>query len=317
MRKERTTPRRRYAPWIGLGAVLCAVGVATARAEETIEHLPPPPEQGGQRPWRDATPPPPATFSEEPISYPGVLLPKQALDVVALRAGRVRRVLVDVGDRVRENDVLATIDADSIDAEIQMAEAVLRSASVEREQAVAARAHSEERTRRYAALFAEGLASGEELAEGRHLLRAAEFTVAAAEAQAAERMVRLTQLRRAREETVIRAPFGGAVSACYTGAGAYATAATKIARLVSSDDTFVRFAVPFLSANALALGRRVRVRVSAETPALDAIIRRVSPELDSPGGAIVAEAHFGSNVRPPPGVPLGSMVRVSLDPAPP
>lgn len=113
------------------------------------------------------------------VSATGTITPKRQEDLAFTSSGQVTRVAVDVGDKVRKGDLLATIDTTSLEAQRDAAEA----------QVTAAEAQAAE----------DGDASATEQAANQASLASAEADLDAAED--------------ALEAATIRAPFRGTVSA--------------------------------------------------------------------------------------------------------
>lgn len=199
---------------------------------------------------------------------------------VATRAsGTLTRVAVDVGDRVRRGQVVATLDDADVRARIGAAEAAT---------ALAERTHG-----RVERLQADGAASQQELDEALARLQAARAQLEEARAQAA--YVQVT------------APFDGVVTARHADPGDLAVpgrpvltiasegAVTIVAELPSSDRAAVTTGAVFGVIDAR--GHRTEVTVTRVVPTLDAATGRFRVELAPAGDVGDAGLTPGETVR--------------------
>src|SRR5690606_31970442 len=95
-------------------------------------------------------------------------------------AGRVRRLDVHVGDRVRAGQVLGEMDPVDLDDRVRAGEAAYKRAAALVRETEARQAHANAQLRRYAQLYAAEVASGETLATKRQELQIADAALAAA-----------------------------------------------------------------------------------------------------------------------------------------
>ncbi|HXV80950.1 MAG TPA: biotin/lipoyl-binding protein, partial [Candidatus Binatia bacterium] len=63
---------------------------------------------------------------EEKISAVGSLMARRSVDVAPKISGRVDRVLVEVGDQVKDGQLIAEVDARALEEELREAEAALK-----------------------------------------------------------------------------------------------------------------------------------------------------------------------------------------------
>jgi len=249
-----------------------------------------------------------ALVTPNALSWIGVVLPLEAVDVGARTGGNLEEVFVRAGDEVTEGTLLAKIEAQDILQNVKIAEAELHvaEAEMEHQQAKALRAASEfERRSTTADLWSE-----EELVSSELDARATEAEARAAAAEVEKAAAAIGQLQHSLGYLEIRAPFAGHVSIRYLDAGAVVNSGAPIARVVSGSARLVRFAVLPEEIPQLDLGAEVEVADTQGAVIGRAIVRHISPEIDLSSQRIFVEALLDASslVREPRGG-LGVEVR--------
>lgn len=182
--------------------------------------------------------------AQETRKITGSLRAVSRAEVAAREAGAVAEVLVDEGQAVKQNDVLATLDARRIDAELAEAKARVTAAEsvVRQREAEAKRAVTDfERKQK---LFETGAVSeGEFLdAERAKAVAIAASATASNELTAVSSAVDLMDVRR--DDLNIRAPFAGRIISRHVEAGEWLTAGSPVVTLTSSGDVEAWLNVP-------------------------------------------------------------------------
>jgi RND family efflux transporter MFP subunit len=136
--------------------------------------------------------------SNPTVILPGTLQPMLTTAVYARTPGFIRRILVDIGSRVRAGDLLALIDAPDLDQQVAQARGVVAQARASLQLAAAEFA-------RWRALSAVGAVTADELDQ-----KAAAFNVATATLNAAEADLR--RLIHLQEYERVVAPFTGVIT---------------------------------------------------------------------------------------------------------
>ncbi|MBT0780121.1 efflux RND transporter periplasmic adaptor subunit [Paracoccus versutus] len=154
-------------------------------------------------------------------SIPGVIAARIEVALGFQTLGRVTARNVDVGDVVRQGDVLATLNPDDLQGDVRAAQAAVEAAQVELRTAQA----TAERTR---SLASRNVASTAQLEQAERALAAAQ----AAEQQAQSELI---QARDAEGFAEMRAPFAGVISAVFVNAGAVVSAGEPVLRLSTQD----------------------------------------------------------------------------------
>lgn len=155
-------------------------------------------------------------------SVPGVIKARTEVSLAFQTLGRLTRRLVDVGDVVRADDLLATLDPEDLQDQVRAARASAEAASVQHETALAA-------ARRTRALAARNVATTAQLEQAEQALAAA----IAADQQAQSELIRA---RDAESYSVLRAPFDGVITSVEATPGAIVASGDPILQLSAQDD---------------------------------------------------------------------------------
>jgi RND family efflux transporter MFP subunit len=282
------------------GAVAGVVSALTPALEAALKREPvavvaprqgPPPAALTEAPHPAELVPAPAPLDRGLI---GVFVAREAADVAASSSGRLAEVRVQIGDRVRAGEVVASLNAAALQLDLAVAEAQARELAAEfavmRARAEIAGAED----RRVAALGASGLASGGERAAAAGQHREATLRSQLARAGSSRQQATIQRLLQAREERHVLAPFDGVVVARYADPGSNVGPERPILRIVRDGPLTVRFALPEQSAVQIRPGLRVRARAVASGAVLPATVRRIAAEVDGAGRFTVAEAETDS-----------------------
>lgn len=184
------------------------------------------------------------------IQLPGEIEGSRDALLAAALGGYVERVMVDEGDTVRRNQVLARVDTASHGARAAQARVELEAAQRELE-----------RAERLTGAISE------------QQLHVAQNRVAAA--RAALRSARVTASR-----ATVRAPFAGTVASVGVEQGEVAPPGAPVVRLVQLDPAHVSLAVPDRDVVALREGMSVSVTTGATPTPVEGAIAHVSPAAD-------------------------------------
>lgn len=199
------------------------------------------------------------------VRVTGTVVAGTTVHVAAVVPGRLEEVLVKVGDRVSRGQVLARLESAQQQAALIQAQAGL-------EQARAKADLDEQNLEKIRTLYDQGVIARQELDIAVTTAVASRAAVAAAEAAVSQAVTAL-------DNTYIRAPISGEVSARHLEPGAVAQGA--IVTLVSSGDLQVEIGVTEQDINYLEQGREVTVYVPATTEKhLRGRVAGVSPAAD-------------------------------------
>jgi membrane fusion protein (multidrug efflux system) len=212
----------------------------------------------------------------------GSLRPDEAVIIAPEIAGRIARLSFAEGEAVSAGEVLVTLDAEMLEAELSRAQSELALARANRD--------------RLATLAEQGTGS----------LRARDEAVAAF--HVAEAAVVLAQLRL--EKSELRAPFSGIVGVRAASVGAFVIPGQRIVELVATDPIKVDFRVPELALPSLQIGQSVRVTIDAlPGESFPGEVHVIDPVVDASGRA----AHLQARIPNPEGrLSPGLFARVEI-----
>lgn len=269
----------RFSFWLAIAAVMIA-GALAGLLTRARRAPPPAPIAAGDAPTITAPTEPPTAMAAR--DFLGVVLTGQDVDVAPRVEGRVASVAVKPGDQVHRGQIVAVMDVRATRQSLRLAAAAL--------------ADAEQRLARRTGMV-EGVLSQEEIANARVLVL--------------ERRGRVSELRAAVEDASVRAPFDGAVAACFLEGGAIAGPSRPILRVVgASRDVRIRFAIPEELAGTVSIGAHARMVVKSLRDPLPIVVDSVAPEVDSAARVIFAVARLQSGGGAMPTLAAGMVARV-------
>ncbi len=231
----------------------------------------------------------------EDCAFIGVVVPRERVDVAAESEGKLAGVAVQLGARVPQGGVIATLDPRNVKVQLAEAQASLEEAGADLEQKRSRAIEAGERLQRRRAL-AQAL-STEVLSEAEVNAKVAAAERAAAGARVKQLETRVQGLQQRLADTVVRAPFAGVVAIRYVDPGGWVDRGTPLVSLMSTDQ-LVRFAVPEPEIDRIDVGGPVMLTVAdaaSETAGrqiLSATVLHIAPEVDSASGMIIVEAEL-------------------------
>lgn len=242
----------------------------------------------------------------------GVVVPRNSVDLSSRFESRLLRLEVEVGDKVRQGQVLAYLDTQPLEQELAAARASLQGSRAEESAAAAALAEARERKGRYftpRSLKLE-IYSQEELASVRYQERAAAARLESARATIRERQARVVELQQHITDAALVAPFDGIVASRPVSPGASVSPGQAVLKLLGTGGTRIRFAVPESDAAALSPGQPLQVAAKEGGLALGGRVESIAPEVDAAARMVFAIAAFAE--PPPAGLATGMVVDVRL-----
>lgn len=222
--------------------------------------------------------------SSRNVALTGEFQPYQAVDLHARVPGFVEKVLVDRGTPVRQGQLLITLSAPEMDAQVAEAEA---RAGVAASRVSEARARVTTAQMTYARLKAAsqtaGAISGQELTIAEQSLEEARGALASAEAAHKAAIASLEATRKLRQYLRIDAPFDGVITERYVHPGALAGPSTQpVLRLEQLSRLRLVVAVPEAIYSGVTRGSRIPFRVAAHPErSFMAVVARLAEALDS------------------------------------
>lgn len=233
----------------------------------------------------------------------GEFRPYQEVDIHAKVAGYVKSINVDYGDRVKQGQLLATLEIPELrqeverdDAAVKMSEEEVARAEGDLERSKSAHHVTHLAYNRLADVSKTqpGLIAQQELddAEGRDLVAEAQVTGAKASLAAARQSLAVARVTKQKTETLfayarIIAPFSGVITKRYADTGAMIQAGTAsqsqampLVRLSQNDLLRLDIAVPESGVPSIHVGTRVAVRVASIHKSFDGRVVRFADRLD-------------------------------------
>lgn len=229
--------------------------------------------------------------------------PYQEIDVHAKVAGYVKRIYVDVGDRVKEGQLIAVLEIPELQDEVQTAEASVSKSQEEirRAQADLERAQSAHEVAHLAysrladvSKTRPGLVAQQEIddALGRDRVAEAQVATSKASLSAAEQQLRVAQADREKVRTLfayaqIKAPFTGVVTKRYADTGSMIqtgiSSQTQSMPLVTlAQENLLRLVIPVpeSAVSKIRLGSPVEVTVSGLGKKFEGKVARFADQVD-------------------------------------
>ena len=198
---------------------------------------------------------------------PARVVARETANLATTRSGTIESVLVGIGSRVRQGQVLVRLEASGVESAVARAEA----------QSVVARRTYD----RLSNLERDGAATRQELDQAEAALRTAEAMRDEAYA--------------AREYVALRAPFDGTVSARLADPGDLAVPGRPVLVVSGTGGVKVEADLPAAMAEAVGDGERVTVVESQGGRRWPATVRRVVPVIDLASHRFRVEATFDSS----------------------
>jgi RND family efflux transporter MFP subunit len=246
------------------------------------------------------------------LTVAGQFQPYQEVDLHAKVSGYIRRISVDIGDRVKQGQVLAVLEVPELRDQVQGADAVVRRSQSEigRSQSEVVRARSD-----YSSVHAAyerlaeaskqkpGLVAEQELDDARAKDQAAQaqIDVAKAALESTQQQLGVSRADQSRLEslssyTSIVAPFSGVVTMRYADTGSLIQSGTAsntqsmpVVRVAQSDVLRLRMPVPETDVPYIRIGEPVQIRVNATGRTLSGTIIRFTRALDPGTRTMLAE----------------------------
>ena len=237
------------------------------------------------------------------LTLSGAFRPYQEVDVHAKVAGYIRQIFVDVGDKVKQGQVLAVLEVPELRAQILGAQATIQrsqdsirraQSEVERAESTHAAAHFAYTRLKQASEARAGLIAEQELDDALAKDKETEAQVDSAKASLAEAQSQLSisdasgkQLAAMEAYTQITAPFDGVITKRYADTGSLIQAGTAsntqampVVRLAEWSKLRLVVPVPESVVSQIHLGSTVQVRVAALNRTFNGQVARFADALD-------------------------------------
>ncbi len=232
--------------------------------------------------------------SDQAVVLPGSVRPLEETVLYPRVTGYVRSWKVDLGDSVKEGDILAEIETPDLDQELALAKAELAQAVAGRGQSKVSLDYSKRDAGRYAALRDAGVASDEQLDEKKARAEVDRASIGVADANIVAKKAAVTRLEELKSFASVVAPFSGTVTQRSIDRGALVTTGTgtPLFRISATDPIKVFIAVPQDLAPTVSAGLSAKVTVR-EFPSETFVgkVARTSRALDPATRTLTTEVH--------------------------
>ena len=246
------------------------------------------------------------------LPLPGSIQPLQEAVIYARTSGYVHKYYHDIGDRVKEGELLATIDTPEVDQELRQAQASGNQSKAMVVQAQTNRELAQTTLKRYGALAPSGVASQQELDERQAAFDAQQANLQAAQAASGSSQANVARLNDLKNFSKVYAPFDGVVTSRTTELGQLVSAGSAqgqaLFKVAQVDTVRVFLHVPQTYAPSVLVGSVAKVtvreipgrtflaKVSRTANELDPVARTLLTQVDIPNGEGTLIAGMYANV---------------------
>jgi len=246
------------------------------------------------------------------LTVAGEFQPYQEVELHAKVSGYIRRINVDIGDRVRAGQVVATLEVPELNAQVAASQAQIRHSHAEIARATSEVTLAEANHAALHAAFTRlsdasnrrpGLIAAQELDDARAKDQDAEakINVAKSALEAAKEQLGVSEsdnqrVKSLQDYSVVTAPFTGVVTMRYADVGSLIQAGTTsntqsmpVVKLAQSDVLRLRMPVPEEDVPYIKTGGDVQIRLQATGKTISGKIIRFTRELASSTRTMLAE----------------------------
>jgi membrane fusion protein, multidrug efflux system len=267
-----------------------------------------------------AAPPPPAESpapkaEDNTFRTTGPIVVENQVDVLALRAGVISAIRIEIGTAVHKGDLLAKLDDRQVVAERDAAAAKVRSAEADLKDWEAETGVAEADFKRAQAMRDAGINTQEALDHAHYKLVGSQYEIEKAKQDLSNAQSNLRAAELEVEKTKITAPFDGLVARRYVRVGQSVAVSDRLFWLTAVAPLQVKFTLPEHLLGALKRGQIVSVSSADISPAVEhrAKVISLSPVVDPSSGTIEVLAQIeglSPELRP------GMLANIRIDLAP-
>jgi RND family efflux transporter MFP subunit len=224
----------------------------------------------------------------------GPIVVENQVDILALRAGVISVIQVDIGKAVHKGDLLATLDDRQIVAERDAAAAKVRSSEANLQDWEAETGVAEADFKRAQAMRDAGINTQEELDHAHYKLIGSQYEIEKAKQDLSNAQNNLRALELEAEKTRIAAPFDGIVARRYVRVGQSVAVGDRLFWLTAVAPLQVKFTLPERLLAAMKTGQTISVSSADISPGIShaAKVIDVSPVVDPSSGTIEVVAQI-------------------------
>lgn len=226
--------------------------------------------------------------------------------------GRLKALLVDVGDPVSAGQLLGEMAPVDMDQRISALEAQRKRAEAMVQETAARHAQAKVQASRYEKLYAEQYVSEEVVTNRQQELRGAEAALKAAQEEQARTVFELQALQKQRENLLLVAPADGVITRRDVDPGTTLLAGQAAIEMVDPDSLWVNARFDQVSAAGLAAGLPARIVLHSHSrDAIPGKVLRVEPHADAVTEEMLVKVVFDQIPTPLP--PIGELAEVTVD----
>lgn len=227
-------------------------------------------------------------------------------------AGRVKRLNVEVGDRVKAGQVLGEMDPVDLDDRVRSQQAAYKRAEAALREIAARQIYAQTQARRYEQLFEARSASEETLTTKRQELQIADAALSAAREDVARSRSDREALVAQRNNLRLIAPVDGMVALRDAEPGTTVVAGQAVVEVIDPKSLWINARFDQISALGLAAGLAARIVLRSRSgQTLTGHVLRVEPKADAVTEETLAKVIFDAQPESLP--PLGELAEVTVD----
>ena len=206
-------------------------------------------------------------FLSEIIRSTGTLLPDEEVDLSFETSGRIVSINFTEGTRVKEGDLLAKINDQPLQAQLQKLESTLK--------------------------LSEAMEFRQRSLLGRDAISQESYDQIVTEVEKTKADINLCKAQIAMTE--LRAPFDGIIGLRYLSEGGYTNPSTKIAKLIKTKPLKIEFSIPERYASEIRIGYPIAFVLDGSSRIYNASVYAVDPKIDINTRTIVLRALYAND----------------------
>ena len=230
---------------------------------------------------------------DEPVTIEatGSFSAQESSDVAPEASGRVVATPVDVGQFVKEGQVLVRLQGVDAGLRVDEARAAVTRAEASIKLAESQNALAQQTAQRYAALLATGDVSRIVADQARTEAETSAQNVNTARATLAQAVAQLALAEKAVADVVVAAPFSGFISERKVSVGEYVQPSTAVVTLLKIDPLRLQLPIPGVQAGQIAVGQTVTATVDAFAElSFTGRVTAVNPQISAESRSFTVEA---------------------------
>ena len=246
-----------------------------------------------------------ASFASERL-YAGKTLASRSSELGFKRGGEIAQVLVDIGDVVAKDQVLARLDSRTLASNLNQAEANTALAQANLSAAKAEAQLTEKTETRFRTLFEQGNTSQQIYDEAQLSVQTKQAQEQVAQANVKRALAATNASKIALTEAAIKAPFDGIIQSRYMDEGTQILGGTPALKLIELGPIKAHIGVPSSSLASLTIGGIYNL--SWDGKVQPARLMAISPEVDPSTRTLNAVFKISDGI-----IPIGAVVELLLE----